>query len=386
MPHVRFHRRLIGPTAGTNGGNLKLRDSYDHFHASEQWQPSIYFSPETVWNEHPGNYWRNLKATAIPEWTVEAGDLLFFSGGDWRVLSQKQRKRPPVPIINIVQPRHTRTDDPRNEFLQHPALRIAKSTTGAEILNDYGVNGPLFVIPDSIDLSSLPPIPQEKDIDLLIIGLKEPNLGKALLEKIETSDIILSQRQSGGESNPASRSTRPRARIGTFGESSDLRKSEKINIHLQLPPKLPTRIDFLRLLARAKTVCCLPLQADRGAEGFYLPALEAMALDTLVICPPAVGNRDHCLDGINCIMPEYDLDTICDAVLKSMTWTAEKRESLIAGGRATALKHDLQQERKSILDLADQAYALWAQEDLFVPSSRSAKGSGWRQKWSRFFR
>ncbi|MEL6667459.1 MAG: glycosyltransferase [Bacteroidota bacterium] len=355
MAHVRFHRRLIGPTAGTNGGNLKLRDCYNHFLASEQWRPSIYFSPQTIWNEHQGNYWRDLRAHSLKQWTINEGDLLFFSGGDWRVLSKRQRRQPPVPVINIVQPRHTRADDPRNEFLSHPAIRIAKSSTGADILNNYGVNGPLFVIPDTIDLDSLPLLPPEKDIDLLIIGLKQPEIGRALFEKIQKAQTT----------NPQIRGKK---------------------IHLQLPPKLPTRQEFLRLLARAKTVCCLPLKADRGAEGFYLPALEAMALDTLVVCPPAVGNSDHCLDGINCIMPEYDLNAIYDAVVKVVNWTEENRENLISGGRETTLKHDIQQERKSILDLADRAYELWAQEDLFVPSSRFPDGARWRQKLSRFFR
>lgn len=372
--------------AGTNGGNLKLRDCYNHFLASDQWRPSIYFSPETVWNEHPGNYWSDLKAQAIPQWTVKPGDLLFFSGGDWRVLSKRARTRPPVPIINIVQPRHTRKDDPRNVFLQHPAIRIAKSQKGAEILREYGVNGPLFVIPDSIDLSNLPPIPEQKDIDLLIIGLKEPELGKALLEKIEKATSSSPPRGLGGAISSTPKQTINPSPPRGLGGASDLRKSKKLSIHLQLPPKLPTRNDFLKLLARAKTVCCLPLQADRGAEGFYLPALEAMALDVLVVCPPAVGNRDHCLDGVNCLMPNYDLEAIYSAVVEALNLPDDTRQKLIDGGRQTAQKHDLAEERRAILDLADRAYDLWAQADLFVPSPRSKFDAEWRQKLGRFFR
>ena len=39
-------------------------------------------------------------------------------------------------------------------------------------------------------------------------------------------------------------------------------------------------------------------------EGFALPPLEAMATGAAVVCTDAHGNRDFCLDGVNCLMPE----------------------------------------------------------------------------------
>ena len=39
-------------------------------------------------------------------------------------------------------------------------------------------------------------------------------------------------------------------------------------------------------------------------EGFALPPLEAMATGGAVVCTDAHGNRDFCLDGENCLMPE----------------------------------------------------------------------------------
>ena len=49
-------------------------------------------------------------------------------------------------------------------------------------------------------------------------------------------------------------------------------------------------------------------------EGFYLPALEAMALGSLVICPDCIGNRSFCLPGRNCFRPNYDLNSVIDSV------------------------------------------------------------------------
>ena len=39
-------------------------------------------------------------------------------------------------------------------------------------------------------------------------------------------------------------------------------------------------------------------------EGFALPPLEAMATGAAVVCTDAHGNRDFCVDGVNCLMPE----------------------------------------------------------------------------------
>ena len=38
-------------------------------------------------------------------------------------------------------------------------------------------------------------------------------------------------------------------------------------------------------------------------EGFALPPLEAMATGAAVVCTDAHGNRDFCVDGVNCLMP-----------------------------------------------------------------------------------
>ncbi len=39
-------------------------------------------------------------------------------------------------------------------------------------------------------------------------------------------------------------------------------------------------------------------------EGFALPPLESMATGGAVVCTDAHGNRDFCVDGDNCLMPE----------------------------------------------------------------------------------
>ncbi|MEM1319713.1 MAG: hypothetical protein AAGG75_05615 [Bacteroidota bacterium] len=332
---VLFYRRLKRFLAGTNGGNLKVRDYFDHVYHSDQYAPYIYFSEETIWHDNPGNVWQSLRAEALPKWEVQDSDLLFFSGADWLVLNEADRRRPPAPVINIAQPRHTRPEDKRHAFLRYPAIRIAKSPRGADILRAYGVNGPLFCIPDAIDLKSLPPIPANKDIDILILGLKQPELARALEQRLQS--------------------------LNRF-------RLRQLNIVAQLPPKLPTRADFLRLLARAKIVACIPLSVAEGSEGFYLPALEGMALECVVVCPHAVGNLDHCLHDYNCIVPEFTLDGLAAGVKTALQLKAPKKRKLIQQGLDTVDKHRIEKERAAFLDLLHQAPELWADKSLFLNS------------------
>ncbi len=66
-------------------------------------------------------------------------------------------------------------------------------------------------------------------------------------------------------------------------------------------------------------------------EGFALPPLEAMACGTPVVCTDANGNRDFCVDGVNCLMPPATPRAVSDALARLLA-DAELRASLGAGG------------------------------------------------------
>jgi GT2 family glycosyltransferase/glycosyltransferase involved in cell wall biosynthesis len=51
-------------------------------------------------------------------------------------------------------------------------------------------------------------------------------------------------------------------------------------------------------------------------EGFALPPLEAMAAGCAVVCTDAHGNRDFCLDGQNCLMPEPLAEDVATALAR----------------------------------------------------------------------
>lgn len=329
---ILFHRSWTIFNGGTSGGQIKVRDAFEHFKSSTEFEPKVYFGEETEWFDNPGNVWLPYRYQAEKDWQIQPSDVLFFAGVDWEILAPGQRVNPPVPIINIAQPRHTRPEDKRHGYLLHPAIRIAKSSIGKQILEDFGANGPVYCIPDAIDLEALPLPHSKPDLDILIVGLKNPDLAKRL-------EVRLLKRN--------------RFRL------------HPLKVGIQVPPKLPTRMDFIHLLNRCKIAVFLPLDAARGAEGFYLPALEAMGMKKLVICPYAVGNIDFCLPDTTCLQPVYQEEAIYKAILQALKMPQDRRQSMIEAAKAITYNHSIQQERIAYLNLLSQTDEIWRQQDLF---------------------
>lgn len=329
---ILFHRTWHGPGGGRTGGQLKVRDAFEHFLSDPTLDPQVWYPPETVWTNDPGNHWLKYRDRGILEWEIRASDILFFSGMDWLVLPEAQRKDPPVPIVAIAHPRHTRDEDKRRPFLDYPAVRIAKSSTGKDMLEKARANGPVICIPDAIDLDGLPEPREQPDFDVLIVGLKNQPLAEKLSQKLRKH----------------------------FRWS--LRKPR---IALQLPPALPTRKDFLDMLNNCRIAVFLPLDAERGAEGFYMPALEAMALKKLVVCPYAIGNSDFCIPGETCLQPAYDLESLLLATLGALNMSEDLADRVRQSAWETSTRHGLAEERKAYLELIHHINDLWSEADLF---------------------
>src|SRR5690606_11082232 len=97
---VLFHRSWTQYNGGTSGGQLKVRDAYEHIAHSPDFEPRVYFGEDTIWYDNPGNLWLKYKDVALSTWEIQSDDIMFFSGFDWKVLSPEHRAKPPVPVIN----------------------------------------------------------------------------------------------------------------------------------------------------------------------------------------------------------------------------------------------------------------------------------------------
>ena len=313
---VLFHRDFRGFT----GGHLKVWNYFNHVGKTAGWQAKIYFSPGSVWEE--ANPWWEHRAEVLPAWEPEQADVLFLGGYDWRTLPAAERGRYRRPIINLIQHvHHAEPAHPLSEFLTHRAVRICVSAEVRDAIAATGrVNGPVVTIPNGIDFADLPPVVPlaERPVNWLICGLKEDRstLARTLAGRLQTE--------------------------GRWGR-----------VEVQSKP-LP-RAEFLGRLASACAVVLLP----RATEGFYLPALEAMALGTLVVCPDCVGNRSFCRDGYNVFVPaSFAVDDLL-ATMRTAKAGGLRAEALVENGARTAAEHSLARERTAFGELLAGIDALW---------------------------
>jgi GT2 family glycosyltransferase/glycosyltransferase involved in cell wall biosynthesis len=108
-------------------------------------------------------------------------------------------------------------------------------------------------------------------------------------------------------------------------------------------------------------------------EGFALPPLEAMAAGAAVVCTDAHGNRDFCVDGVNCLMPESNPAAV-GAALARLLVDPELRAELGRAGLQTAQDYAWEQ-RIDVLEEFFQRVAAagrMAVADELVPESGSS--------------
>jgi glycosyltransferase involved in cell wall biosynthesis len=286
---------------------------------SERHTAFVRFTADSAWDAT--NPWNAARDHVISEDDVVDFDVLFLSGIDWRgMIPIEQRAEYRRPIINLIQHVwHACPNDPlnRHRFLPHKAIRICVSPQIEKAITRTGrVRGPVFMIPDGLDLDAVATMADApaRDIDVLVAANKRPELGRAVA-----------------------------ARLRRDGRTVEL-------VDQPIP-----RWDLIRLMSRARVSVLVP----NPKEGFYLPALEAMAVGTVVVCPDCIGNRSFCLPDENCFRPGYDEDAIvaaAEAALREEPGLDEMRER----ARATAQAHDIADERAAFLDILDGVEELWA--------------------------
>ena len=136
----------------------------------------------------------------------------------------------------------------------------------------------------------------------------------------------------------------------TFGERLD-RPGRRIRVL----DGLIRREEFLEAINQARVSLFVP----NPTEGFFLPALEAMALRSVVVCPDVIGNRSFCTDGVNCFRPVFEDEAVLGAAEAALGLGEGEREELVAAASETAARHDLPGERAAfheVLDHLDDLY------------------------------
>ena len=298
-----------------HGGHLKVFDYFNHVRQAPGFEPVIGFSERTTWDEV--NPWKEVPELVAPDYDAVDADVFFVAGRDWHRMDAHPASGLDFPVINLVQSvRHADPAGSRFEFLGRPAIRICVSEVIADAVRETGLVGePVLAIPNAIDVQRLiPKDPGGDDIDVLILGLKQPERAVELRSMLE---------RDGRE-------------VVAF---TDFRPRE----------------EFTGAMRRAVVTVFLPLPT----EGFFLPPLEGMAIGTLALCPEHRGEHSIYRDRENCFRPPYDNEAIVEAVEAALALGPAERQSMRAAARATAEEHSLDHERTAFHRVLGRLDELW---------------------------
>lgn len=294
MPRMLFHRDFAGYT----GGHGKVWDYFRHALALG-WDARVYLTPRSL--RDASNPWQSMPERIEADWRPAECDVLFLAGMDWQALPDMHR--PPRPVVNLLQGvRHAWPELPLRGFLRAPAHRICVSHAVADAVQATGeVSGAVTVIPAAVNLpGKQSPGLYASQGPVVIAGLKAPELGRTLAG-------ILRDR----------------------------------NIEVDLLDDWLPRPVYLDRVAGAAVLVALP----HPAEGFYLPALEAMAMGVPVVLADCIGSREYTRDGENCVLATLAPTALADAVQRVLV--PADAERLRQGGLATARRFNLASEREA---------------------------------------
>ncbi|HEY1772243.1 MAG TPA: glycosyltransferase [Gammaproteobacteria bacterium] len=297
------------------GGHLKFWDYYNHVRASGLYQPELVFSADSVWDA--SNPWLPVRESVLMEPLSFRPDALFLGGMDWANAAGLIANASDVPILNLIQNVTHADPGPLRDFLKNKAVRICVSSEVADAVRGTGeVNGPLYVIANGLAVDKLP-APRtlaQRDIDLLVVGNKAPKLAELIVPQLKA-----------------------------------------LGINFKALLERTPRGEFLDWINRARVTLFLP----RKREGFYLPQMEGMALETVVVCADCVGNRSFAQHGVNCFKPEGGPQAMVKSAQQALALAPAPREAMLAAGRATAAAHSMARERAAFLKILVDLQGLW---------------------------
>jgi GT2 family glycosyltransferase/glycosyltransferase involved in cell wall biosynthesis len=199
--------------------------------------------------------------------------------------------------------RHAVRDSYRPEFRY-----MTISTWNRERLRELDLDAEL--IPPGIDLENFRPRPEIARRENMVLALGRTNPLKNL-------PLTLA----------AWRTLKPRPELCLFGIEPELAR-EGVR-YVESPDDEQVNELFCEATAFIQTSV---------HEGFALPPLEAMATGAAVVCTDAHGNRDFCIDGVNCLMPEANAAAV-GAALQRLLDDPGLRAALGRAGIETAQEY-----------------------------------------------
>ena len=305
------------------GGHVKHAHYVDHVARHARYRPALAFSSDSATAALNGERRRlwPLHQRLVEDWQPRPRDILFVAGTDWRYVDARGFGELPNPRINLIQHvRHAHAGTELYGYLARRAVRICVSQEVADAIAATGrTQGPTLAIPNGIDMAPARPVAatgERRASAVTIVAYKAPALGRELAAALAARGI-------------------PHRAVFDFMD----------------------RGAFLSLLADTQVAVCLP----RAEEGFYLPALEAMAAGCIVVTMDCIGNRGFCKPAENCLLGR-DAPTLADAVRSALAMLPSERYAYLARARCTVEAHSLAVERARFHAVLEDVDRLWRED------------------------
>ena len=292
-----------------SGGQAKVTDYFTHCLEHPRLDPYLYFTPKFQERSAGGDLWRDIpEERIVPEIELGRYQVLFVVSKDWKYLPKHTPLDGKV-VINFHQ--SLNETDPEGRAFRYLARPAARICTSAEVYAAVAphMNGVAAVIPPGIPLDLFRPDGARRPGSVLIWGRKNHELAQRLHEELSGRghDVTLLVTNASREA---------------------------------FAVRLREHDCFVG--------CALP------REGFYLPALEAMASGCAVVCDDATGNRGFCIDGETCLMVARDDYAGHVAMVERLLGDAELCETLRRQGHQVAQAYSLVAERARFYRFLDE--------------------------------
>ena len=331
---VWFHRVY----ARLRGGRVKHAHYFDHVRRLPGFAPRITFSGvpenESLARESRLLWPAGAGGVLAENWEPEGRDVLFLAGLDWRYLNQLGPGTLPNPRINLIQHvRHAHECTELHRYLEEPAIRICVSQEVADAISATGrTRGPVLTIPNGSDVTPFEPAEEgspegfkARPTAVTIVGYKRPDLARQLAIRLDAEGV----------------------EHRLFTEFID-------------------RGEFLDRLAGSRIAVCLP----NVEEGFYLPALEAMASGCIVVTLDCVGNRGFCLHERSCLVAEQEPDSLYADTKRALAMLPPEQGRMHQQMRAMVARHSLETERARFHAVLGDVDRLWRDAQKVVGLAR----------------
>ena len=154
----------------------------------------------------------------------------------------------------------------------------------------------------------------DKKYDILIVGNKNPIMARELLSEIK-----------------------------------------HLNVNIEVIDSWISKKEFQIKLAQSHMSVHLP----KKIEEHYIPGVEAMMLDSLVIIPDCIGNRSYSKHNETCYISEYNIESMAKTIYSMIDISENLKKQLLKNAKKESKLFTLENERDVILRALKMTTKMW---------------------------